>query len=65
MLGGIGSANPDVELVATIAGTDDDGPADEAAKGFEDLPAQLLQHGNVLRRHTVVNAKGGGGGRIY
>ena len=48
MLGGIGAINLDIELIAVVAGADDDGPADEGAKGFEDLAAELLQCGDVL-----------------
>ena len=48
MLGGIGSANLDVELGATVAAADDDGLADETTEGFEDLLAELLQDGDEL-----------------
>ena len=65
VLGGIGSANLDVELVAPIAGADDDGPADEGAKGFEDLAAELLQHGDVLRGYAVVDVVLLCGGRAF
>ena len=48
VLGGIGSANLDVELGATVAAADDDGLADETTEGFEDLLAELLQDGDEL-----------------
>ena len=47
MLGSVGSTNFDVELVATVAGADDNGAANEAAEGFEDFLAELLQRGDV------------------
>ena len=65
VLGGIGSANLDIELVAPVAGADDDGPADVAAKGFEDLAAELLQHRDVLRWYAVVDAVLLCGGRAF
>ena len=65
VLRGIGSANLDVELVAPIAGADDDGPADEGAKGFEDLAAELLQCGDVLRGYAVVDVVLLCGGRAF
>ena len=55
VLGSIGSANLDVELVAAVAGGDDDGTTDEGAEGFKDFLAELLQDGNQLRRNGVVN----------
>ena len=55
MLGGIGSTYLDVELVAAVATTDDDGGADEGAEGFEDFLAELLQDGDVLRGDVVVD----------
>ena len=54
MLRGIGSTDLDVELVATIAGRDDNGATDEGAEGFEDFLAELLQGWNKLRGYTVV-----------
>lgn len=48
MLGGVGTTNLHVERVATVAGADDDGAANEPAKGFKDFLAELLQRGNVL-----------------
>ena len=48
MLGGVGATNLDVECVATVAGADDDGAANEATEGFEDFLAELLQRGDVL-----------------
>ena len=48
VLGGIGSTNLHVELVATVAGADDNGTANEVAKWFQDLLAELLQRGDVL-----------------
>ena len=65
VLGGIGATNLDVELIASIAGADDDGPADEGAKGFEDLAAELLQCGDVLRGYTVVDVVLLCGGRAF
>ena len=62
MLGGIGSANLDIELVATVAGADDDWATDERAERFKNLTAELLQSGDVLGRDTVVNTKGLGRG---
>ena len=65
VLGGIGATNLDVELVAAVAGADDDGPADEGAKGFEDLAAELLQCGDVLRGYCVVDVVLLCGGRAF
>ena len=48
MLGGVGSTNTDVELIASVAGGDDNGGANEAAEGFEDLAAELMEDGDVL-----------------
>ena len=48
MLGGVGTTNLHVELVATVAGADDDGATHETAEGFEDFLAELLQYRNVL-----------------
>ena len=48
VLGGVGSTNTDVELIASVAGGDDNGGSDEAAEGFEDLAAELLEDGDVL-----------------
>lgn len=55
VLGSIGSANLHVELVATIAGADDNGLAYEAAKGFEDFLAELLEDRYILRWHSVID----------
>ena len=65
VLGGVGSTNTDVELIASVAGADDDGPADEGAKGFEDLAAELLQCGDVLRGDSVVDVVLLCGGRTF
>ena len=65
VLGGIGATNLDVELVATVAGADDDGAANEPTEGFEDFLAELLQSGDVLGGDTVVNTTGGSGGRLF
>lgn len=48
VLGGVGSTNTDVELIASVAGGDDNGGANEAAEGLEDLAAELLEDGDVL-----------------
>ena len=37
VLGGVGSANTDVELIAAVAGGDDHGATDEGAEGFENV----------------------------
>ena len=55
MLRSIGATNFDVELIATVAGADNDGAADEAAEGFKDFLAELLQGGNKFRWNTVIN----------
>lgn len=55
VLGGVGATNLDVELVAAVAGGDDDGATNEGAEGFEDLLAELLKDRDKLRRYTVVN----------
>lgn len=55
MLGGIGATNLNVELVATVARADDNGTTNEPAEGFKDLLAELLQRGDVLRWHTVID----------
>ena len=56
MLGGIGATNLDVEGVATVAGADDHGAANEPAEGFKDFLAELLKDRYKLRWYTVVNA---------
>ena len=56
VLGGVGSANTDVELVAAVAGGDDEGGSDEGAEGFEDFAAELLENGDVVRGDAIVNA---------
>ena len=65
VLGGVGATNFNVELVAAVAGGDDDGAADEGAKGFEDYLAELLQNRNVLRRNRVVDSVLVCGGRAF
>ena len=55
MLRSISASDFDVELVAAVAGSDDNGIANEAAEGFQHLFAQLLQRGDVLCGNTVVN----------
>ena len=56
VLGCIGSANLDVELVAAVAGGDDDGATNEGAEGLQYLLAELLKDRDVLRRYAIVNA---------
>ena len=53
VLRGVCATHLRVEQVATIAGAYDNGSTHEAAKGFEDFLAQLLQHGDVLLGDTV------------
>ncbi len=48
MLGSVSTTNLDVELVATVAGADDNGAANEGAEGLENFLAELLQRGDVL-----------------
>ena len=55
VLGGVSASNFDVELVAAVAGADDNGAANEAAEGFQDFLAELLQHWNVPRGYRVVD----------
>jgi hypothetical protein len=62
VLGGIGATNLDVERVATIAGADDNGAANEPTKGFENFLAELLQRGDILGRNRVVDTIGLGRG---
>ena len=54
MLGGVGATNLDVELVAAVAGVDDDGATDEGTEGLEDFLAELLQNGNGDRGQVPV-----------
>lgn len=56
MLGGVGATNLDVELVAAVAGGDDDGATDEGTEGLVDFLAKLLQNGNVLMRNRIVDS---------
>ena len=55
MLGGIGSTDTDVELVAAVAGGDDDRATDEGTEGLKNLLAELLQRGDVLWGDSVVD----------
>ena len=55
VLGGVGSANTDVELVAAVAGGDDEGGSDEGTEGFEDFAAELLENRDVVRGDGVVD----------
>ena len=55
MLGGVGSTDTDVELVATVTGGDDDGATDEGTEGLKNLLAELLQRGDVLWGDSVVD----------
>ena len=56
MLGGIGSTNLDIKLVATVTGADDNGAANEPAKRFKNFLAELLQCGDVLGGDSVVDS---------
>ena len=56
MLGGIGTTNLHVELVAAVAGADDHGAANKGAKWFKDFFAELLEDRYKLRWYTVINA---------
>ena len=55
VLGGVGATNLDVELVAAVAGADDNGTANEAAEGFEDFLAELLENWYILRWYSVID----------
>lgn len=44
MLRSIGASDFHVKLVAAVAGADDNGAANEAAEGFEDFLAELLEN---------------------
>ena len=57
VLGGIGSTNLHVELVATVAGADDNGAANEPTERFKDFLAELLQRRDVLGRDSVVDVE--------
>ena len=57
VLGGVGSTNTDVELIASVAGRDDNGAANEAAEGFEDFLAELLQDWHILRWYSVIDTQ--------
>lgn len=59
VLGSVGATDLDVELVATVAGGDDNGAANEGAEWFEDFAAELLQDGDELRRYGIVNTASG------
>ena len=56
VLGGVGATNFHIELVATVAGADNDGAANEPAEGFKDFLAELLEGRYKLRWYTVINA---------
>ncbi len=56
MLRGVGCANLHVERIAAVAGADDNGAANETAKGFKDFPAELLQRGDVLGWNRIVDS---------
>ena len=55
VLGGVGSTDTDVELVATVAAGDDDRATDEGTEGFKNFLAELLQRGDVLWGVSVVD----------
>ena len=55
VLGGVGSTDTDVELVATVAAGDDDRATDEGAEGLKNFLAELLQRGDVLWGDSVVD----------
>ena len=48
VLGGIGSTNLHIKLVATVAGADDNGATNETTERFKHLLVELLQRGDVL-----------------
>ena len=56
VLGGIGSTNLHVELVATVAGGDDNGATNEPAERFQNFLAELLEYRYKPRWYTVINA---------
>ena len=56
VLGGVGATNLDVELVAAVAGADDNGTANKGAERFKDLLAELLQRGDVLGWNRIVDS---------
>ena len=55
MLGGVGSTDTDVELIAAVTAGDDDRATDEGTKGFKNFLAELLQRGDVLWGDCVVD----------
>ena len=55
VLGGVGSTDTDVELVATVTGGDDDRATAEGTEGFKNFLAELLQRGDVLWGDSVVD----------
>ena len=57
VLGGVGSTNTDVELIASVAGRDDNGAANEGAERFEYLLAELLQDWDVLCGDGVIDTQ--------
>ena len=65
VLGGVGSANTDVELTRAVAGGDDHGATDEGAEGLENFAAELLEHGDELRGNAVVDVVLLCGGRAF
>ena len=55
VLGGVGSTDTDVELVAAVTAGDDDRATDEGTEGFKNFLAELLQRGDVLWGDSVVD----------